>query len=228
METFLPPDDPILNNIHLLLTKNWDGINNGVFPIRVHPWSVSLFAAYVAYPTLNPGEHLAFRDQTALWNLLERVPAFKGNYSIVPQRWFNSFPFNNAFDKHGTWVYATPMTPERFDSGDMVDDLQPWKVLKGDMVIHFAGAKDRMSWMKPWIERTEKYLPEWSNSTYQQKREEEAKAYWAEERLNIKKKQEEEQSRQEEERKKDEEMKMEEERKKDEEKPQEEERRQQE
>jgi hypothetical protein len=204
LETFLPPDDLILNNIHLLLTKNWDGINNGVFPIRVHHWSVSLFSAYVAYPTLYPEENLAFRDQTALWNLLERVPAFKNNYSIVPQRWFNSFPFNNAFDKQGTWIYATPMTPERFDSGDIVDDLQPWKVLKGDMVVHFAGAKHRMSWMQPWIERTEMYLPEWSNSTYQQKREEEAKVYWIEERLNIKRKQEGEQSRQEEERNKEE------------------------
>ena len=177
----------------------------------MHPWSVSLFSAYVAYPTLYPDEHLAFRDQTALWNLLNLVP-FKDNYSIVPQRWFNSFPFNKAFDKNGSWIYATPMTPERFDSGDIVEDTQPWKVLKGDMVVHFAGAKDRMSWMQPWIERAEMYLPEWSNSSYQQKRDEEAKAYWVEERLNIKRRQEEERSRQEEEREKEEERRQEEER----------------
>jgi hypothetical protein len=49
------------------------------------------------------------------------------------------------------------------------------------------------------------YLPEWSNSTYQQKLEEEVNAYWVEERLKIKRKQEEEERTKEEERKKDEE-----------------------
>ncbi|EED11621.1 conserved hypothetical protein [Talaromyces stipitatus ATCC 10500] len=56
LETFLPPPDVL--NVHLLLTKDWNGMNNGVFPIRVHPWSVELLSAALAYPVMNPNVEL--------------------------------------------------------------------------------------------------------------------------------------------------------------------------
>lgn len=191
LETFLPPADQILDTSHLLLTENWDGINAGVFPIRVSSWSINLLSAWASYSSIHPDEFLYFRDQTALWHLLDQNQHFKSNYSIVPHRWFNSFPINSAFDSNGTWIYATAMTPDEFDHGDAIHDLQPWKILKGDMVVHFAGAKQRMSWMEPWLERTQMYLPQWSSSVYQKTRTQEAEAFWRQEKLNMKERQEE-------------------------------------
>ena len=101
-------------------------------------------------------------------------------------RWFNSLPINNAFSKSQDWIFNHKMTAELFDNGtDIVYNdwkggrVQPWKVMQGDMVVHFAGANPvRDSWMAPWLERAEAYLPEWSNVTKQQDLKIEAQKFW--------------------------------------------------
>ena len=101
-------------------------------------------------------------------------------------RWFNSLPINNAFSITQDWIFNHKMTAELFDNGtDVVYNdgngghVQPWKVMQGDMVVHFAGANPvRDSWMAPWLERAEAYLPEWSNVTKQQDLKFEAEKFW--------------------------------------------------
>lgn len=105
-------------------------------------------------------------------------------------RWFNSFPFNNPFDKHenGGWILGHKMTGSLFDNGtsEVHDDghgghVQPWKVMQGDIVVHFAGTMTggtRDSWMGPWLDRAESLLPEWNNETTQVALKNEAREFW--------------------------------------------------
>ena len=158
LEIFLPPEpNDELSNVHLILASNWDGLNSGAFALRVHPWSVSLLSAVLAYPVYR-SEKLKtdrFRDQSAIQWLLQgrdsplaATPMHgKSNWLIVPMRWFNSLPINNAFSRKWDWIFNYNMTNETFDKGtdEVYQDghgkkVQPWKIMQGDMVLHCAGA----------------------------------------------------------------------------------------
>ncbi|PMD42036.1 glycosyltransferase family 34 protein [Hyaloscypha variabilis F] len=198
LEIFLPPDSmPELENIHLLMAKNMDGLNSGAFALRVHPWSVSILSTVLAYPIFEAARYRTdqFRDQSAFQWLLQpnlKSPLFnapfqgKDYWAEVPMRWFNSLPFNNAFSKGWDWIFNHNMTDELFEKGteEVYQDghtggAKPWKVMQGDMVVHFAGANPvRDSWMGGWLERAEAYLPEWSNATKTMELKKEALNFW--------------------------------------------------
>ncbi|KAK3330726.1 galactosyl transferase gma12 mnn10 family protein [Apodospora peruviana] len=199
LEIFFPPEDAAgVENVDLLITKNWDGLNSGVFALRVSPWSASFMSAVLAYPIYETARQKKdrFRDQSAFQFLLTDKESplaetpMKGHdhWVEVPMRWFNSLPVNNAFYKNGSWVFGKNMTEGLFDDGteDVYDDghggkVQPWKVMRGDMVVHFAGSSYvRDSWMEPWVERAEAELPEWANATTQKTLKEEVQAFWNE------------------------------------------------
>ncbi|KAF4631342.1 hypothetical protein G7Y89_g6794 [Cudoniella acicularis] len=198
LEIFLPPSSvPEVANIHLLMASNWDGLNSGAFGLRVHPWSVSVLSAVLAYP-LYKGDKLKkdrFRDQSAFQWLLQSPDSFlvqgghlggRENWADVPMRWFNSLPINNAFSKKWDWIFNHNMTGALFDNGtrEVYPDgkpptVQSWKVMQGDMLVHFAGSTQvRDSWMGPWLERAENYLPEWSNATKKEDLKEHARHFW--------------------------------------------------
>ncbi|KAK3934493.1 galactosyl transferase [Diplogelasinospora grovesii] len=198
LETFLPPEDNrYLGSLELILSSNWDGLNSGVFALRVSPWSVSLLSAILAYPIYEAARLPTdrFRDQSAFQFLLEEdnsplaVGSMKGRdrWIEVPMRWFNSLPINNAFYANGSWIFAGNMTDGLFDNGttQVFDDghggqVNPWKVMQGDMVVHFAGSSYvRDSWMAPWLTRAEAELPEWSNATTQWVLKNETDQFWA-------------------------------------------------
>ncbi len=200
LEIFLPPESvPELANIHLIMAKNMDGLNSGAFALRVHPWSVSILSTILAYPIFEAQRYKTdrFRDQSAFQWLLQpnlKSPLFhapfqgRENWAEVPMRWFNSLPFNNAFSTNWDWVFNHNMTDELFDNGteEVYNDgyrgpVKPWKVMQGDMVVHFAGANPvRASWMGGWLKRAETYLPEWSNATKQLDLKVEALKFWEE------------------------------------------------
>ncbi|KAK3336325.1 galactosyl transferase gma12 mnn10 family protein [Cercophora scortea] len=184
LEIFLPPENATgLENVDLIINSNWDGLNSGVFALRVSPWSVTFLSAVLAYPIYEAKRLQTdrFRDQSAFQFLLQGKDSpfadtpmkGKDHWVEVPMRWFNSLPVNNAFFKNGTWIFGKNMTEAQFDNGTTVlfDDghdgkVNPWKVMQGDMVVHFAGTSYfRDSWMGPWIARAEAELPEWSNAT---------------------------------------------------------------
>lgn len=200
LEIFLPPD-PELADIHLIMASNWDGLNSGAFALRVNKWSSSLISAVLSYPIYKADIHEndPFRDQSAFQWLLEDpksplAPSREGGrqpWTVVPMRWFNSLPINNPFEinDNNAWVLAQNMTGTLFDNGtaEVHDDghgpkVQPWKVMQGDMMVHFAGATEggnRDSWMGPWLDRAEKRLPEWSNKTTKVSLAREADEFWA-------------------------------------------------
>ena len=187
LETFLPPRHlPALRSVNLLITSNWDGLNSGVFALRVSPWSVSFLSAVLAYPIYEADRTRRdrFRDQAAFQFLLgqpssplvRHAPGGMGGrewWVTVPIRWFNSLPVNNAFRKDGTWLFAKEMGEELFDRGtdEVYNDghggrVKPWKVMRGDLAVHFAGTdRVRESWMGPWVDRADAMAPEWDNAT---------------------------------------------------------------
>lgn len=72
LEIFLPPE-PEWSHINALVTNDHHGLNNGVFFLRVHEWSVWLMAATVAWKIYKPDVPLRFHDQSALGELLNTV-----------------------------------------------------------------------------------------------------------------------------------------------------------
>ncbi len=258
LETFLPPNSSeILNDVHMVIASNWDGLNSGAFALRIHPWTASFLSGVLAYPLFERARTMKdrFRDQSAIQFLLTNQDSplardflkHKNHWAKVPMRWFNSLPVNNAFYSDGKWLFAHGMSPAMFDNGttDVFNDgrdgkIQPWKVMQGDMIVHFPGTKGvRDSWMTPWLDRAEALLPEWNNPNTTDKVAIEVNQYWqdyeeqmraeiqvakdAEEKEKQKKKEEEkkklEEKKKNEERKKiEKEKKMEEDRKKEEEK----------
>lgn len=198
LEIFLPSETIAeLSNVHLLMPSNWDGLNSGAFAMRVHPWSVSLLSAVLAYPVYLPQKlkKERFRDQSAFqWLLQARDSPLtklamggRENWVEVPMRWFNSLPINNAYSRGWDWIFNHNMTDELFNKGtdEVYDDgngkkIQPWKIMQGDMVLHCAGASNvRDSWMEGWLRRAESYLPEWSNATKQEDLKIEVENFWS-------------------------------------------------
>ncbi|KAG7123357.1 hypothetical protein HYQ45_013846 [Verticillium longisporum] len=172
LEVFLPPkSDEDLASVHLLIAANWDGLNSGAFALRVHPWI---------------GKD-RFRDQSAFQYLLQDDKSPLANsYTKV----------NNAFSKNGQgWLFGKKMEGALFDNGttEIYDDgnggkIQPWKIMQGDMIVHFAGTTaggTRDSWMGPWLDRVEALLPEWNNVTTQHRLRDETDKFWSETSARI-------------------------------------------
>lgn len=86
LETFLPPDgDDNLEDVHIIVTEDWNGLNNGVFGIRIVPDSVNLLASILAFREFRPETMLPFQDQSAMEMVLKQHN-FAEHAVTVPQR----------------------------------------------------------------------------------------------------------------------------------------------
>ena len=155
IETFLPPPGSEFEDVHLLYSNDWNGLNNGVFPVRVSQWAVKLFTAIVAYRHYKPDMPLVFRDQSAMDNVM-REPQFVNNIVQAPQRWFNAY------------------------QGEHNETLAPFQIRRGDLLVHFAGVPNREERMGYWLDRAEQHLDDWEvpvkSTSYPQER----KDFWDE------------------------------------------------
>lgn len=116
VETFLPPSE--LEGVNLLVTEDWNGLNNGVFIMRVSAWSVNMLTDTLAYPSYRPDEDLPFTEQTAMERMIQDS-RYSSNCIFVPPRWFNAYP------------------------RDEDETRTKYHVQQGDMMLHFAGIGDR-------------------------------------------------------------------------------------
>lgn len=147
LETFLPPSD--LSDVYVLLSKDWNGINNGNFFICVHPWSVNLLNSVLAWPLLKPYVDLPWRDQSALSYVLEEYEDFSRAAVYCPSRWFNPY--------------------KRSDNGELpITENLPLDMIvhPGDLLVHMAGVPGeiRGEIMMAYIAISEQERPEWSVS----------------------------------------------------------------
>ncbi|TKA77684.1 hypothetical protein B0A55_03996 [Friedmanniomyces simplex] len=157
IETFLPPPGSEFDDIHLIYTNDWNGLNNGIFPIRVNRWSVDLFSAILSYRYYRPDAPLVFRDQSAMGALIQE-PQFSKSIVAAPQRWFNAY------------------------QGEHNETLSPFQVRRGDLLVHFAGVPDREKRMGFWLERAEQHLDDWEIPVKSTSYPQEARDFWDEQR----------------------------------------------
>ncbi|KAL9100729.1 MAG: hypothetical protein Q9163_003936 [Psora crenata] len=85
---FLPPSD--FDDIHVLVTRDQNGLNAGMLMIRVHEWTVKMLAEVTALRQFQPQVELPFDDQSALLWVLDR-PGYEGHFLYQPHSWWNSF-----------------------------------------------------------------------------------------------------------------------------------------
>ena len=125
---FLPPPD--FSNVYFIGTRDWgggSGFNAGVFFIRVNEWSVKLLTEVSALPDLQPDVPLGYNAEQAAFKWVLRKTGYPEHVLYQPIEWFNGFE-----DSHGI--------------------LPP--VQDGDMLVHFAGLKDKKpEAMQKWLDR---------------------------------------------------------------------------
>lgn len=155
IDVFLPPPGSEFEDIHLMYSNDWNGLNNGVFPVRVSQWSVQLFSAITSFRHYRPDDPLQFRDQSAM-DVLMKEPAFVDHIVQTPQRWFNAY------------------------QGEHNETLAPFQIRRGDFLVHFAGVPNREERMGYWLNRAEQHLDDWEvpvkSTSYMQ----EVRDFWAE------------------------------------------------
>ncbi|KAL1634105.1 hypothetical protein SLS58_010803 [Diplodia intermedia] len=150
---FLPPDHMTTPRINVVVSRDWNGLNNGIFLLRVSAWALELFAAVVGYRRLRPDEPLTFNDQSAMERLLLE-PRFAPAVAYVPQRWFNAY---HAFQN---------------------ETLAPERIRRGDFLVHFAGRPHRRAEMEYWLAVAERHAPDWELEFYRTGYPEEIVAFW--------------------------------------------------
>jgi len=159
LDIFLPPEE--FPHLHLLVTADPHGLNNGIFFLKVHPWSVALLSAVIAYPIFRPDQKLKYRDQSAL-EALVKDRKFGRNSAILPQRWFNAYQ------------------AERDGSRTL-----PFQFMPGDLLVHFPGVPDRGASMKHYIDLAEHHSPAWEISLESTNYLNETKEFWAEQQRAL-------------------------------------------
>ncbi|KAK3632992.1 hypothetical protein LTR56_016040 [Elasticomyces elasticus] len=161
IEAFLPPAGREFEDVHMIFTEDWNGLNNGVFPVRVNRWSVDLFSAIVSFRYYRPDDPLPMRDQSAMGDLLEE-PHFSKHLVQAPQRWFNAY------------------------QGEHNETLAPFQIRRGDLLVHFAGVPDREKRMSYWLDRAEQHLDDWEIPVKSTSYPQESKDLWSEVRSSRK------------------------------------------
>ncbi|KAI7552538.1 hypothetical protein KC331_g1819 [Hortaea werneckii] len=128
VELFLPPDSaPEFADVHLLHTRDWNGLNNGVFFLRISAWSIDFLSAILAYRTFKPDMELAFTEQSAMANVLE-MPEYKDKAVECPSSWFNGYQSDGEHDKEQ-------------------------QVREGGLLVHFPGVEDKPAAIGQWVDK---------------------------------------------------------------------------
>ena len=71
LEIFLPPSQ--WSQVHLLVTNDLNGLNDGIFFLRVHEWSLWFLSTVLAFTYYRPDVDLRYGEQTAMELLIQEV-----------------------------------------------------------------------------------------------------------------------------------------------------------
>lgn len=123
------------NITHLLVNNDLNGLNNGVFLLRVNHWAIELFTAILAFRHYEPNIHLPFTEQSAMEHVL-RTEHFRDRVKFVPQSWFNAYARGGA---------------QQFAERTSEEDLQDEHVRRGDYLVHFAGNQHKDQAIEEWM-----------------------------------------------------------------------------
>lgn len=141
-----------------------NGLNDGVFYLRVHPSSLDLLTQTAAYPLENPEEDLGwFGEQAAMARVIKAAEARHkaanepSGIAWVPRRWFNSYE-----------------REERFEG-------EP-----GSFLVHFAGmGETRLYHMAKWLDELQTNQAKWEVPFEHSIYKDDVPAFWNEYTANM-------------------------------------------
>ncbi|KAF2273713.1 uncharacterized protein EI97DRAFT_435880 [Westerdykella ornata] len=156
LDIFVPPS-PAFDHIHLLVTNDRNGLNNGVFFCRVSAASFKFFASALSIREYEPEIQLKYTEQSGMEEVIKREN-WNSAVAYVPQRWFNGFPPTEKSLKSGKASAARP----------------------GSLLIHFASNRDgrRPERMAHWGEIAKNRSAEWDKPVEQTGYLQEIAEYW--------------------------------------------------
>jgi hypothetical protein len=135
---FLPPER--LENIYALVTADHNGLNNGVFYLKVHTSSIDLLTRIIDYPLSYPEDDLGwFGEQAAMAKVIESIetahqdPFEPSGIVWLPRSWINNYEWEHGFE-------GTP----------------------GSFMVHFAGlGETRLAHMAAWLVELQQNQVKW-------------------------------------------------------------------
>ncbi|KAF2635366.1 galactosyl transferase GMA12/MNN10 family protein [Massarina eburnea CBS 473.64] len=169
--SFLPPGKSSRGDaeeIHLIAAEDGNGLNAGVFFIRVSNWSIYFLESVLAYRHYRPEINLRFSEQSAMADLL-KTPEFSAGKVYVPWHWFNAYP--NSDDGHG---------PQGYEMNDNEEGLREFQARRGDFLVHFAGDWKKDEPMGEWEEKIAEMKNPWEQKRIQRDVSVEVKKFWEE------------------------------------------------
>lgn len=157
LELYLPPSNR--TDIHFLASNDRNGLNAGLFFMRVSEWSVLYLSSIVAWPTQHAGQKLIFGEQSAMQDETSKKEIFTKGFQQIPRHWINSYG-SLEFDGHIT--------------GDERSVIRP-----GDFVLHLPGpAKTFRPWFDQYLDIAEQHDPKWELDPEAIGIAQEAKDFW--------------------------------------------------
>ncbi|KAF4591706.1 galactosyl transferase GMA12/MNN10 family protein [Ophiocordyceps camponoti-floridani] len=137
------------HQINLLIAKDWNGINAGIFLLRVGEWGIDFLNDVLSFPRFKPNVTLTFEEQSAMDVLLQEE---KYEYGVryVPQHWFNAYPNEGG-------------RMEQYTAMNNTDELNEWAVRRGDFVVHFAGFPNKEEEINGYIKAMKKEGNVWES-----------------------------------------------------------------
>lgn len=158
-----PPEHTNSSTTHLLTTIDFNGLNNGIFLLRVSDWSINLLTDILAFPHYRPDTKLTFNDQSAMERLL-REARYASGVKYVPQHWFNAFPSMGGYAE--------------FEGREGTDGLDDLVARRGDFIVHFAGEGDKEAWIETWDRMVRRLGNVWAEGRWQRDVTGEIRRFW--------------------------------------------------
>lgn len=176
ISSFLPPDkahsrwrrdnveegQPQANATNLLATADWNGLNNGVFLLRVNSWAIELFTAILAFRQYKPDIDLPFTEQSAMEQVLA-TSHFREQIRYVPQYWFNAYEGGEA---------------RSYEERDDVEGLKQFHARRGDYLVHFAGHSKKDEAIREWKDMLDRGGDFWEDDRVLRNASHEIETFW--------------------------------------------------
>lgn len=153
---------PHANTTHLLVTEDWNGLNNGVFLFRVSGWAIELFTAILAFRHYRPEVDLPFSEQSAMEQVL-RTEQFRDQTRYVPQHWFNAYEGGAA---------------QMFEDREDEEGLKQFQARRGDYLVHFAGHSRKDQAIRDWKSMLDQSGDVWEENRAQRDVSQEIETFW--------------------------------------------------
>lgn len=148
---FLPPPD--FDYVNYLVAKDQNGMNTGIFFLRVCDWSIRFMAKALAYPLFHPDVDLGRSADQLAMELVANETEFRDGTLFQPRVWYNTYEFKHGYE------------------GKM-----------GRLLVHFPGLEeDRWYHMQKWLDIIEgPQAAEWTLPLDQTEYPEEIDRFWTE------------------------------------------------